>query len=311
MNDLAFSVVTPSFNQGDYIEGCIQSVLNQGVTRFEHIIVDNCSTDATHEIVRRYPHVSFISEPDNGQSHALNKGFRRARGNVICWLNTDDEYVEGAFETVGKYLMRSEAVVVYGDTEAVKHDASGTTETMVYKPHFTSRYDLLRYWERGIGKLHQPAVFFLKDVLQKVGYLREDLHFIMDQEFWWRVSEMYNFHYVDQVLARQNLHVDCKSWRSRDKFFDERRRVFLPLLAQHIGHVSVRDRLAIRKAEGLQCFRASVRLQRKDPVESGRLFVKAFVRYPKLALSRSYLAEAVGRLGLRKERMARSRRNNG
>ena len=84
---MKISIITPSFNQGQFIEEAIQSVLVQGYPDFEHIVVDNCSTDQTPEVVRRYPHVRWISEPDRGQSHALNKGFHLATGDVLTTLD--------------------------------------------------------------------------------------------------------------------------------------------------------------------------------------------------------------------------------
>ena len=102
MSTLKISIVTPSFNQGRYIENAIRSVLDQGYDNFEHIIYDNCSTDETLEVVAKYPHVKFYSEPDEGQSDALNKGFLKATGEVIGWLNADDLYCPGTFQKVNE-----------------------------------------------------------------------------------------------------------------------------------------------------------------------------------------------------------------
>src|SRR5579863_1433630 len=94
---MKISIITPSFNQGRFIEDAIESVLLQGHQDFEHIVIDNCSTDNTVEILKRYDHIKWISEPDEGQSDALNKGFKMSSGDVIGWLNCDDFYVDGAF----------------------------------------------------------------------------------------------------------------------------------------------------------------------------------------------------------------------
>ena len=101
MNNKKISIVSPSFNQGQYIEEAIQSVLNQGYENFEHIIIDACSTDNTLEILKKYSHLKWISEPDEGQSDALNKGFKLATGDIIGWLNVDDIYLSNTFKDVG------------------------------------------------------------------------------------------------------------------------------------------------------------------------------------------------------------------
>ena len=90
------SVVTPSYNQGRYIEETIQSVLNQDYFRIEHIVVDGGSTDETLSVLKKYPHLKWVSEPDRGQSHAINKGFQIAKGEIAAWLNSDDTYLPGA-----------------------------------------------------------------------------------------------------------------------------------------------------------------------------------------------------------------------
>ena len=99
------SIVTPSYNQGKFIEDTIQSVLIQNYPNFEHIIVDNCSTDGTVEILKKYPFLKWISEPDKGQTDALNKGFRKATGDIIAYLNSDDQYCPGVFLTVADYFL--------------------------------------------------------------------------------------------------------------------------------------------------------------------------------------------------------------
>ena len=99
------SVVTPSYNQGNFIEACIRSVLNQNYPNFEHIIIDNCSTDATSGVLKKYPHLNCIVEADRGQCDAINKGIRAASGDWILWLNADDYMLEGAFEASSSILV--------------------------------------------------------------------------------------------------------------------------------------------------------------------------------------------------------------
>ncbi len=222
MNAPTFSVITPSFNQAGYIEGCIRSVLAQGTDDFEHLIFDNCSTDGTLEIIARYPHVRCISEPDRGQSHAINKGFAAARGRIICWLNSDDEYAPGAFATARRELLDGGRPVIFGNAREIFYDGGGER---VQRPRFERREDLLRWWDKSVSVL-QPAVFFTREVWEKVGGLREELHIVLDLEYWWRMSAHFPFHYVDEVLAVQHRQPDSKTMKLVYRMYREKQSVF-------------------------------------------------------------------------------------
>ena len=114
MEELKISIVTVSLNQGKYIEDAIQSVLKQNYKNFEHIIIDGFSTDNTIEILKKYKHLDWISERDEGQSDALNKGFKKCTGDVIGWLNSDDWYHENTFNKVKNILLDNSIDAVYG-----------------------------------------------------------------------------------------------------------------------------------------------------------------------------------------------------
>ena len=221
-----FSVVTPSWNQGAWIEGCVRSVLDQQVSDFEHSIFDNCSTDETPEVLAKYPHLKVHREKDRGQSDALNRGFRAARGEVICWLNADDQYLPGAFEVVRRAFADPQVAVVYGDCE---EDLCDGTPPRIRKARWTHREDLLVWWEKRTDLL-QPGVFFRRRVFEEVGPLREDLHVVMDTEFWWRVSERYAFKALGIPLARQQRQPDSKTIKHMPRIYEEKAKVFGPLL---------------------------------------------------------------------------------
>jgi len=219
-----FSVITPSWNQGKFLRGCIGSVADQNDPDFEHLIFDNCSTDGTAEIVAGFPHVKFVSEPDRGQSHAVNKGLSLSCGEIICWLNSDDEYAPGAFEALREVFSDPAVRVVFGDVRQIGYDGRGEE---VVRGRFEARLDFVRWWSSRI-KLHQPAIFFRREAGMKFGPLREDLHYAMDYELWWRMSESIPFHYIPQVLAIQHRQPDSKTVSSWGKVYEERRRVFEP-----------------------------------------------------------------------------------
>jgi len=219
-----FSVITPAWNQGAYLETCIRSVLEQGDPDFEHLIFDNCSTDGTAAVAARHPHVRFVSERDRGQSHAINKGFEAARGEVICWLNSDDAYPPGVFRRLRECFADPSVDVVFGNAEQVGYDGTGN---IVSEARFERREDLVRWWSSAV-RLHQPAVFFRRKVVGETGPLREDLHLTMDYEYWWRMSERHRFHFVPEVLAIQHRQPDSKTVQDWGGVYREREKVFSP-----------------------------------------------------------------------------------
>lgn len=219
-----FSVITPSWNQGQFLAACVESVLAQGDADFEHLVFDNRSTDSTPEVAPRYPHLRFVSETDRGQSHAVNKGLAAAQGEIICWLNADDAYPPGLFRRLREVFADLSCDVVFGDVEQVAYDGSAAR---VAEAFFHDRNDLLSWWESKV-RLHQPAVFFRRRVAEQIGPLREDLHYVMDYEYWWRMSENFRFHRVPAVLAIQHRQPDSKTVRAWHKVYEEREKVFAP-----------------------------------------------------------------------------------
>lgn len=209
------SIVTPSLNQGIYIEENIKSVLNQDYPDFEHIIIDGGSTDGTIDILEKYNHLIWISEKDRGQSEAINKGFRRANGEIIGWLNSDDCYEPDAFSTIARELNRAEGkYIVFGDCNLIdkKGERIGCCKGKLPHPN-----DFIKYWEKNYT-IPQPAVFFYKEIIDKVGYLDESLHYVMDYDFWLRISKYYQFHYFEKPIAIMRVHDRAKSSLSYEVF---------------------------------------------------------------------------------------------
>lgn len=172
---MRISVITPSFNQGSFIEDAIQSVLQQNYPDFEHIIVDNCSTDETIGILKKYNHLNWISEPDSGQSDALNKGFARATGDVVCWLNCDDFYLPGTFLTVRSVLDSEQIDGVYSDLQfcdEYKRNLNYYTSNRPSRPLSL----FLTY-------ISSETLFFRRKLLEKNIEVDNSLHYCMDQDF--------------------------------------------------------------------------------------------------------------------------------
>ncbi|MEM7657138.1 MAG: glycosyltransferase family 2 protein, partial [Bacteroidota bacterium] len=168
------SIVTPSFNQGPFIEQAIQSVLSQGYESFEHVIVDNCSTDETLDILRKYPHLIWVSEPDEGQSDAINKGFQLASGEVIGWLNADDYYLPNTFHSVAENLTEKYDGV-YANVRFV--DAAGKFMRNLTS-HRPSKWLILFY-----TFIQSTTFFFNRKVVDQGIRIDKDFHLTMDREF--------------------------------------------------------------------------------------------------------------------------------
>lgn len=216
------SIVTPSLNQGEFIEQTIRSVLLQGYPNLEYIIIDGGSTDDTVSVIEKYArHISYwVSRRDRGQSHAVNEGFQKSTGEVMCWLNSDDFYMPETLRVVAETLVRESGnVALVG--HAVRFHADGRPPARL-----EGRYEgpgrLLRFWE-GYA-MHQPSVFWRREVFEKVGYLDEAQHLILDFDYWVRIARHFDFVNVDRTLSGTNYHAKAKTGDDYRKYHEELRR---------------------------------------------------------------------------------------
>ena len=176
------TIVTPSFNQGQFIEETIRSVLLQGYPNLEYIIIDGGSTDDTVQMIEKYePWLTYwTSEPDRGQADAVNKGFYRATGKIIGWLNSDDLYCQESLTAVANsFTQHLQSLLFYGDCASI--------DKLSHLVHikYLANFDLPTLLK---GKnMGQPAVFFHQRVLEEIGYLNERLHYALDFEFFLRI----------------------------------------------------------------------------------------------------------------------------
>ncbi len=196
MNDnLKISIITPSLNQGDYIEDSIKSVINQNYKNFEHIIIDGGSTDQTLEIIKKYPHIIWISEKDTGQSNAINKGFKLANGDIISWLNSDDFYDTDVFKVVSDYFnTNGDCYFIYGDITYVDKFKN-------YKKKIIGGTISFKNLLKNPDLVRQPSSFWRRSVLNEVGYLEESLHVVMDLDFFLRLGKKYEFYYINKNFS--------------------------------------------------------------------------------------------------------------
>ena len=239
MNLPKISIVTPSFNQGQYLEQTIQSVLEQNYPNLEYIIVDGGSTDQSVEIIRKYaPQLSWwVSEKDQGQSHAINKGFARATGDIYAFINSDDYFLPGVIAAIAESFTKGSPWVV-GWSRYL--DPEGTDWPYPVMAH-TEPADWFAK-----NPIPQQSSFWSGDLHRQLGLFRQDLHYSFDYEYWMRLrfKAKVHPHILHRCLAVFRLHGASKTISQNTRFISEDRSIW----KQYLGHLSMEDRLAAREA---------------------------------------------------------------
>ena len=220
-NQPLVSIITPSYNQARFLEATIRSVLDQDYPNIEYLVVDGGSTDGSLEIIQRYASrlAWWVSEPDRGQTDAINKGFGRATGQILAWLNSDDIYQPGAIREAVNYLQANPDVgMVYGDTSFI--DEHGSTIGM-----FPARQTDLRRLRQGYVHIPQQASFFRTSFWRQVGPLDPSFYFAMDYDLWVRLAGVTRLVYYPRLWAGFRLHGDAKTISADDRCWPEMLRV--------------------------------------------------------------------------------------
>src|SRR5665213_1837569 len=200
------SIVTPSYNQGRFIEDAIESVLKQNYPYFEHIIIDGGSTDSTIDILKKYPHLIWISESDKGQSDAINKGFRLVSGDIIGWLNSDDYYLPNTFNAVAKNMSDSQVDALYGNSRYVDVSGKVTSEQITQKS--TKWMSLFKCF------IPSETFFFKSDVLQNNIFIDENFDIAMDMELFAHI------YFSGYTIIRVNEFLGHFRWHETNKSLD-------------------------------------------------------------------------------------------
>jgi glycosyltransferase involved in cell wall biosynthesis len=222
------SIVTPSYNQGRFIARTLQSVAAQEVESLEHLVMDGGSSDQTVAVLRAaMPAVRWVSEPDSGQTDALNKGIRASTGEIIGWLNSDDVYYPGAIRRVLEVFEREPDVdIVYGNADHIDVD------DRPIDPYPTEPWDPVRLLETCF--ICQPALFFRRRVVEQCGYPDVELHYCMDYEYWIRLARAgMRFRHVDARLAGSRMYGENKTLGARVAVHAE----INDMLRRHCGRV--------------------------------------------------------------------------
>lgn len=216
---MKISIITPSLNQGKFIEETINSVISQaGDFELEYIIIDGGSTDKTLDIIKNYaqkdPRIKWISEKDDGQSDAINKGFKMATGEILNWLCSDDLLGAGALHKICDFFQKNrQAYVVFGSNQFI--DENGEKIKCLKSREFT-RPELIKRWScvYQTFNLPQPSTFVRKEVLKDIGFLDVDNHLCMDYDWYLKINKKYKFFFIDEQLSKSRFHQNCKSIKS-------------------------------------------------------------------------------------------------
>jgi glycosyltransferase involved in cell wall biosynthesis len=279
-----FTIVTPSYNQGRFLEKTILSVLNQDYPNLEYFVIDGGSSDETVSIIERYSrHIDYwVSEPDRGQSHAINKGFARATGELFGWLNSDDRLEAGALHIVAERAARCpDAGAFVGQGQMVDE-----SEKLVYykTPEDLSFAGFCR-WTAG-GDFMQPSCFFRRSAWEAAGPLDENIHIAMDLDLWLRMVQKVRFERLDVLLSTSLRHGRAKTTALRNEMLIDAAIVVI----KAGGEEHIRPEL-VEMARAATAYRAS-RLR-------NRPFVRPFMRVGNALWSRMVaryrLREATGK----------------
>ena len=202
------SIITPSFNQGNFLEQTILSVINQHYPNLEYIIIDGGSTDNSVDIIKKYEsHLKYwVSEKDHGQAHAINKGLSHCTGEIFNWINSDDYLAEGALIKVADAFNKSGADIVAGEV-------NDFNEKGMVKKVKNQKLEINEYLKKEVELIyHQPGVWLRLDIMKEVGFFKEQMHYCFDQDYMMRyLLHHNNVFYLDEVLANFRVHDKSKS----------------------------------------------------------------------------------------------------
>ncbi|WKZ36428.1 MAG: glycosyltransferase family 2 protein [Anaerolineales bacterium] len=291
---LRISIITPSYNQAAYLEQTIQSVLDQDYPNIEYIVIDGASTDGSVEIIRKYQDklAYWVSEEDSGQAEAINKGFARATGEIIAWLNSDDYYLPNAVSAAVRILEEnSDVVFVYGNMLAV--DAHGKTFNIMKYKQLTIE-DFLCFQIIG-----QPAVFMRRSTLQQTGRLHPTFHFLLDHLLWIQLAQRGRILHIPQIWSAARYHADAKNRAKAAEFGREAFRI-LETVAKDESLAPILSKVTRRARASAHRVDARYLLDGGQSVAALSAWMRALFIHPPTALARMniFMSAVLNLLGL-------------
>lgn len=224
---MKISIVTPSFNQAPFLKETILSVINQDWPHIEYFVVDGGSTDDSVAIIKEFSSSIdwWVSEKDSGQSHAINKGLQKVTGDIIGWINSDDYYEPNVFRSiVQSFKNNPQADVIYFDVR----NLSGTSEHIFHhQPFYPPELFLTKVC------LHQPGVFWRRSIMEQIGFLDENLHYVMDFDLWIRMYLNGQLKYIPHVVSNFRIHNDSKTHNDPVELYQEKNKVLARVFYTH------------------------------------------------------------------------------
>ncbi|QCS50062.1 glycosyltransferase [Picosynechococcus sp. PCC 11901] len=242
------SIITPSYNQGSFIEETICSVIKQGYPNLEYIIIDGGSTDNTSEIIKRYEQwiTYWVSEPDNGQTHAINKGLAKATGEIIAYLNSDDYYLPGTLFKVAEHFRQfPDTDLLHGICRYVNEEGEKIGEQFGKIKKLEEILDLWDVWWKQC-QFVQPEIFWTRRITDKIGLFKEELNFVMDYDYWLRILE------AEGTVGSVNSEFSCFRFTSdqksnqSEKVAEELLQVVHPFLWSNLTKISPQKQRLLR-----------------------------------------------------------------
>jgi glycosyltransferase involved in cell wall biosynthesis len=265
------SIVIPSYNQGEYIEETIRSIVMQRYPNFEIIVIDGGSTDSTLEVIRRCePWLThWVSEKDSGQANAINKGLAVARGEIVTWLNSDDLLLPGAFDQLARAYARN------ADTffiSPVEHFLDGTDKSRVFVPENVTHRNLVEFWTRR-AVWNDPGTFYTRAVLDRIGFVDESYRYAFDYDFILRATRSFEPTQLPRPTTRFRVHSQSKTISEGEKFIYETARVSKTYWGGLGGRV---NRRGFERYFAVWMFRSGILNARRDPSAALDYFWQGF-----------------------------------
>lgn len=292
------SIITPSYNQAKYLEQTIQSVLTQNYSNIEYIVIDGGSNDGSVEIIKKYQEklAYWVSEKDNGQAEAINKGFAKATGEIVAWLNSDDYYLPQAIAKAVKIFKENpEVILVYGNMLAV--DENGKTFNALHYKQL-SLEDLICFQIIG-----QPAVFFRRSALHKTNGLNQNFHFLLDHLFWIELAQHGKILHVHETWSAARYHAEAKNRAKAAEFGKEAFRI-LDFIKQDENLARIFEKVKKRAVASAHRVNARYLLDGGLPQQALLAWLKSFWLHPPTALARMniFISSVLNLFGLGKIR---------